>query len=52
MTIKTVHSQNLGGKLLSDLFEYDKKGKFIFVGDPLQLPPIGQKSHLHYQNYT
>ena len=31
------------GKLLSDLFEYDKKGKFIFVGDPLQLPPIGQK---------
>ena len=31
------------GKLLSDLFNYDKNGKFIFVGDPLQLPPIGQR---------
>lgn len=30
------------GELLKDLFKYDKKGKFIFVGDPCQLPPIGQ----------
>ena len=30
------------GKLLSDLIEYDKRGKFIFVGDACQLPPIGQ----------
>jgi len=30
------------GELLKDLLEYDKKGKIIFVGDPSQLPPIGQ----------
>lgn len=30
------------GELLKDLLEYDKNGKFIFVGDPSQLPPIGQ----------
>ncbi|MBR3566199.1 MAG: AAA family ATPase [Paludibacteraceae bacterium] len=30
------------GKLLTELIEYDKnpKSKFIFVGDPCQLPPI------------
>lgn len=31
------------GELLKDLLDYDKNGKFIFVGDPSQLPPIGQK---------
>ena len=31
------------GDLLGDLFKYDKKGKFIFVGDPCQLPPVNQK---------
>lgn len=31
------------GRLLSDLISFDKKGKFIFVGDPCQLPPISQK---------
>lgn len=30
------------GKLLSDLFRYDTNGKFIFVGDVCQLPPVGQ----------
>lgn len=30
------------GKLLSDLLAFDKNGRFIFVGDPCQLPPIGQ----------
>lgn len=30
------------GELLKDLLTYDVKGKFIFVGDPCQLPPIGQ----------
>ena len=30
------------GELLTDLLKYDKLGKFIFVGDPCQLPPIGQ----------
>ncbi len=30
------------GKLLSDLMNYDKKGKFVFVGDESQLPPIEQ----------
>jgi ATP-dependent exoDNAse (exonuclease V) alpha subunit len=30
------------GELLKDLLAYDKKGKFVFVGDPCQLPPIGQ----------
>lgn len=32
------------GKLLSDLFEHDTKGKFIFVGDPCQLPPVNQNT--------
>lgn len=30
------------GKLLTDLFDYDKEGKFIFVGDVCQLPPVTQ----------
>jgi len=30
------------GELLKDLLAYDIKGKFIFIGDPCQLPPIGQ----------
>lgn len=30
------------GKLLTDLFKYDDKGKFIFVGDVCQLPPVSQ----------
>lgn len=30
------------GKLLTDLLSYDKKGKFIFVGDECQLPPVSQ----------
>lgn len=30
------------GRLLKDLLEYDNEGKFIFVGDICQLPPIGQ----------
>ncbi len=32
------------GDLLSDLLKYDKKGKFLFLGDPCQLPPVNQKS--------
>lgn len=31
------------GELLKDLLSYDVKGKFIFIGDPCQLPPIGQE---------
>ena len=30
------------GRLLHDLFTYDLNGKFIFLGDPCQLPPISQ----------
>lgn len=30
------------GKLLTDLLRYDKNGKFIFVGDECQLPPVTQ----------
>ena len=30
------------GDLLGDILNYDAKGKFIFVGDPCQLPPINQ----------
>jgi len=30
------------GELLKDLLTFDKNGKFIFVGDSCQLPPIGQ----------
>ena len=32
------------GSLLADILTYDSKGKFIFVGDPCQLPPINQTS--------
>jgi ATP-dependent exoDNAse (exonuclease V) alpha subunit len=31
------------GDLLGDLFKFDSRGKFIFVGDPCQLPPVNQK---------
>lgn len=30
------------GDLLNDLFAFDSQGKFIFIGDPCQLPPIRQ----------
>ncbi len=32
------------GKLLTELLDYDKspKSKFVFVGDPCQLPPVSQ----------
>lgn len=30
------------GELIKDLFQYDKNGKFIFIGDLCQLPPVGQ----------
>lgn len=30
------------GRLLTDLFKYDNRGKFIFVGDICQLPPVSQ----------
>ena len=31
------------GKLLYDLLRYDEQGKFIFVGDICQLPPVNQQ---------
>lgn len=31
------------GNLLEDLFRYDPAGKFVFVGDDSQLPPVGQE---------
>lgn len=30
------------GDLLRDILSYDTRGKFIFIGDPCQLPPINQ----------
>lgn len=30
------------GCLLSDLFAYDPTGKFVFIGDACQLPPVSQ----------
>ena len=40
---KNATQANFGsGKLLADLLEFDKKGKFIFVGDICQLPPVLQ----------
>lgn len=32
------------GKLLTDLLTYDKNGKYIFVGDECQLPPVTQSA--------
>lgn len=37
-----VQAQFGSGRTLSDLLKYDPDGKFIFVGDECQLPPIGQ----------
>lgn len=31
------------GRLLSDLLHYNSKGKFVFIGDSCQLPPITQR---------
>lgn len=31
------------GKLLNDLIQFDPNGKFIFIGDNYQLPPVGEK---------
>jgi ATP-dependent exoDNAse (exonuclease V) alpha subunit len=31
------------GDLLQDLFSFDSLGKFIFIGDPCQLPPVRQQ---------
>lgn len=30
------------GRLLKDLLSYDPSGKFLFIGDTCQLPPVGQ----------
>ena len=30
------------GKLLTDLLNYDPNGKFVFIGDACQLPPVNQ----------
>lgn len=32
------------GRLLKDLFDFDGNGKFFFVGDVCQLPPVNQTS--------
>lgn len=32
------------GDLLGDLLQFDKNGRYIFVGDPCQLPPINQSN--------
>lgn len=37
-----VQAQFGSGRLLKDLMDYDTMGKFIFVGDVCQLPPITQ----------
>ena len=34
------------GRLLKDLLNYNKKGKFVFIGDSCQLPPITQSQSL------
>lgn len=43
--IKDINSNQAvfgSGRLLQDLFDYDKHGKFVFVGDECQLPPVLQ----------
>lgn len=32
------------GRLLKDLLDYDTLGKYLFIGDPCQLPPVGQQT--------
>lgn len=40
---KNPHQARFGsGRLLNDLLNYDPLGKFVFVGDECQLPPITQ----------
>lgn len=31
------------GRLLNDLLQHDSKGKFVFIGDNCQLPPVHQR---------
>ncbi len=41
---KTVTQAVFGsGRLLSDLLKYNPNGKFVFIGDACQLPPVNQK---------
>lgn len=40
---KDFQAQFGSGRLLSDLFEYDPNGKFIFIGDACQLPPTSHR---------
>jgi len=41
---KNIEQAKFGsGKLLEDLLKYDRNGKFIFIGDSCQLPPVLQK---------
>lgn len=41
---KSAYQANFGsGRLLYDLLEHDPNGKFVFIGDVCQLPPILQK---------
>ena len=40
----TSFAQFGSGQLLSDLFSYAPEGRFIFIGDPIQLPPV-RESH-------
>jgi ATP-dependent exoDNAse (exonuclease V) alpha subunit len=38
----TSHAKFGNGKLLTDLLNFDPNGRFVFIGDPCQLPPIQQ----------
>ena len=41
---KTAQQAAFGsGRVLFDLLEHDKNGKFVFIGDVCQLPPVQQK---------
>lgn len=42
--VKDANQQSMfgSGKLLSDLLTYNPNGKYVFIGDACQLPPVGQ----------
>lgn len=49
---KVIQARFGSGKLLSDLFAYDPNGKFVFIGDDCQLPPVeGSESPALSANY-
>lgn len=43
-TVNVSQAEFGSGRLLNDLLQYDRRGKFVFIGDSCQLPPVNQQT--------